>query len=58
MGFSIIGAGIRGAPATAPIVILIGMLMNVIGVAPYIIPLLYKYYVDPKIEKQDTKATN
>ncbi len=48
MGLSIMGAGIRGAPSTAPIVITIGMLMNTIGVAPYIVPLFYKYYVDPK----------
>ncbi len=50
MGFSIIGAGLRGAPATAPIVITIGMLMVSIGIAPYVIPLLYKYLV-PSDEK-------
>ena len=50
MGFSIIGAGLKGAPATGPIVITIGLLMVSIGIAPYVIPALYKYYVDPKID--------
>ena len=45
MGFSIIGAGLRGAPATAPVVITIGMLMVTIGVAPYTMPILYRYLV-------------
>ncbi|MFV2015726.1 MAG: hypothetical protein ACC656_09880 [Candidatus Heimdallarchaeota archaeon] len=54
MGFSIIGAGLRGAPATGPIVITIGFLMVSIGVAPYIIPILYKYYVDPKIDSESS----
>ncbi len=45
MGFAIIGAGIRGQEATAPIVITIGMLMNVIGVAPFVMPFLYDYLV-------------
>lgn len=54
MGFSIIGAGLRGAPSTGPIVITIGMLMVTIGIAPYIIPLLYKYYVDPKVDSESS----
>ena len=41
MGFAIIGAGIRGQEATAPIVITIGMLMVTIGLAPYFVPPLY-----------------
>lgn len=45
MGFSIVGAGLRGAPATAPIVITIGMLMVIIGIAPYIVPTMYKFLV-------------
>ncbi|MHA2250061.1 MAG: hypothetical protein ACXAD7_06855 [Candidatus Kariarchaeaceae archaeon] len=45
MGFSIIGAGLKGAPATAPIVMTIGMLMVIIGIAPYTMPLMYKFLV-------------
>ena len=45
MGFAIMGAGIRGQEATAPIVITIGMLMNVIGIAPYFVPALYSNLV-------------
>lgn len=56
MGFSIVGAGLRGAPSTGSIVIAIGMLMVSIGVAPYIIPLFYKYYVDPKKEAENSTA--
>ena len=41
MGFAIIGAGLRGQPATAPIVMTIGMLMVLIGLAPYYVPPLY-----------------
>jgi hypothetical protein len=56
MGFSIVGAGLRGAPATGPIVITIGLLMVSIGIAPYVIPLFYKYYVDPKKEAEGSKT--
>ena len=45
MGLSIVGAGLRGSPTTAPIVLVIGMLMNIIGVAPYFVPILYKTLV-------------
>lgn len=45
MGFAIIGAGIRGQEATAPIVITIGMLMVTIGLAPYYVPVLYNNLV-------------
>jgi len=41
MGFAIIGAGLKGQEATAPIVITIGMLMVMIGLAPYYVPILY-----------------
>ncbi len=54
MGLSIVGAGLRGAPSTGPIVITIGFLMVSIGVAPYVIPLLYKYYVDPKVDSESS----
>ena len=57
MGLSIVGAGLKGAPSTAPIVILIGFMMVTIGFAPFIVPLLYKFYVDPKreVEAEVTK---
>lgn len=45
MGGAIIGAGLNGQEATAPIVITIGMLMVAIGLAPYYVPLLYKNLV-------------
>jgi hypothetical protein len=45
MGFAIIGAGLRGQPATAPIVMTIGMLMVIIGLAPYYVPILYSSLV-------------
>lgn len=57
MGFSIIGAGLKGATSTASIVITIGMLMVTIGIAPYVIPFIYKYYVDPKKEAKETPAS-
>ncbi len=56
MGFSIVGAGLRGAPATGSIVITIGLLMVTIGIAPYVIPLFYSRYVDPKKEVEKLPA--
>ena len=49
MGFSIIGAGLKGQEATAPIIVTIGMLMILIGLAPWYVPLIYKNYVNEKI---------
>lgn len=55
MGFSIVGAGLAGRPATAPIVMTIGMLMVVIGLAPYIVPPLYRLTV-PQDEANNPEA--
>ena len=49
MGFSIIGAGLKGQEATGPIIVTIGMLMVLIGLAPWYVPIIYKNYVDEKI---------
>jgi hypothetical protein len=49
MGFSIVGAGLKGQEATAPIIVTIGMLMILIGLAPWYVPLIYKNYVNEKI---------
>lgn len=57
MGLSIVGAGIKGQPATAVIVITIGFLMVTIGIAPFTVPLIYKYYVDPKIKAAEAQAS-
>lgn len=45
MGFSIIGAGLKGEEATAPIVMLIGMMMVLIGLAPWYVPFVHKRLV-------------
>ena len=56
MGFSIVGAGIKGQEATAPIIISIGMLMVLIGLAPWFMPFIYSKYVTPKIEENPELA--
>lgn len=50
MGLSIMGAGLKGQEATAPIIMTIGMLMVMIGLAPWYMPLIYEKYVTPKIK--------
>ncbi len=50
MGFSIIGAGLKGQESTASIIISIGLLMVFIGLAPWYIPVIYKKYVYPKTD--------
>lgn len=50
MGLSIFGAGLGGQEATASIIMSIGLLMVLIGLAPWYIPLLIKNYVTKKVE--------
>ena len=56
MGFSIVGAGLKGQEATASIIITIGMMMVLIGLAPWYMPILHKKYVQAKVEQHPETA--
>ncbi|MDH5404272.1 MAG: hypothetical protein OEY49_17365 [Candidatus Heimdallarchaeota archaeon] len=55
LGGAIVMAGIRGLPATAPIVITIGMMLILIGLAPFYIPIVHGKLV-PKVDKNEATA--